>query len=331
MHLPQIEFAGEGLSLRRLADTVEAARANGFAAVSVNDHFLFGAPWLDGLTALAAVAERSGPMALATTVSLAALRGPVPLAKAVAALDILSGGRMIAGVGAGSSRSDYEALGAAFESRWQRFDEAVTLLRALLGGVQPPAGGRHFAVPEARLLPVPRPGGAVPLWVGSWGSTAGMRRVARLGDGWLASAYNITPVGFAAASALLREELAAAGRPAGGFPHALVTMWTWITEDRAEADRVLTGRLAPLLKRDPAALRGRVCVGPAGMCAELLSGFAEAGCGRVHFWPLGAEARQIELIASKVLPPGPGLTARGGEPRFSPAATACGPRRTAWP
>jgi alkanesulfonate monooxygenase SsuD/methylene tetrahydromethanopterin reductase-like flavin-dependent oxidoreductase (luciferase family) len=241
-------------------------------------------------------------MTLATTVSLAALRGPVPLAKAVAALDILSGGRMIAGVGAGSSRSDYEALGAAFESRWQRFDEAVTLLRALLGGVQPPAGGRHFAVPEARLLPVPRPGGAVPLWVGSWGSTAGMRRVARLGDGWLASAYNITPAGFAAASALLREELAAAGRPAGGFPHALVTMWAWITEDRAEADRVLTGRLAPLLKRDPAALRGRVCVGPAGMCAELLSGFAEAGCGRVHFWPLGAEARQIELIASKVLP-----------------------------
>ena len=74
----------------------------------------------------------------------------------------------------------------------------------------------------------------------------------------------------------------AAGRPADGFPHALVTMWAWITEDRAEADRVITGRLAPLLKRDPATLRSRVCVGPAGMCAELLSGFAEAGCDRVH-------------------------------------------------
>src|SRR5882672_9548015 len=146
VHLPQVEFAGEGLSLRRLADTVDAARANGFAAVSVNDHFLFGAPWLDGLTALAAVAERSGPMTLATTVSLAALRGPVPLAKAVATLDVLSGGRVVAGVGAGSSRSDYDALGADFESRWQRFDEAVTMLRALLGGAEPPAGGRHFAV-----------------------------------------------------------------------------------------------------------------------------------------------------------------------------------------
>src|SRR6185437_4311978 len=257
VHLPQIEFAGEELSLRRLADTVDAARENGFAAVSVNDHFLFGTPWLDGLTALAAVAERSGPMTLATTVSLAALRG-----------------RVLAGVGPGSSRSDYDALGVSFESRWQRFEEAVTLLRALLSGAVPPAGGTYFAVPEERLLPVPRRAGPVPLWIGSWGSAAGLRRVARLGDGWLASAYNTTPAGFAAARARLREELAAAGRPAAGFPNALVTMWTWITEDRAEAELVITGRLAPLLKRDPATLRGRVCVGPAGMCAELLSGFA---------------------------------------------------------
>ena len=225
MHLPQIEFAGEGLSLRRLANTVNGARANGFAAVSVNDHFLYGAPWLDGLTALAAVAERSAPMTLATTVSLAALRGPVPLAKAVAALDILSGGRVVAGVGAGSSRGDYDALGVGFEDRWQRFDEAVVVLRALLGGTEPPAGSGHFPVPQGQLLPVPRRAGAVPLWVGSWGSAAGMRRVARLGDGWLASAYNITPAGFAAADSLLRAELTAAGRPADGFPHALVTMW----------------------------------------------------------------------------------------------------------
>jgi len=168
--------------------------------------------------------------------------------------------------------------------------------------VVPPAGGTYFAVPEERLLPMPRRAGPVPLWIGSWGSAAGLRRVARLGDGWLASAYNTTPADFAAARARLREELAAAGRPADGFPNALVTMWTWITEDRAEAERVITGRLAPLLKRDPATLHGQVCVGPAGMCAELLSGFAEAGCHRVHFWPLGAEPRQIDLIASTVLP-----------------------------
>src|SRR3954468_6794778 len=102
VHLPLMEFGGEGQSLARLTDAVDAARDCGFAAVSANDHFLFQAPWLDGLTALAAVIERSGDMELATTLALVTLRGPVPLAKALAALDLLSGGRMLAGVGPGS-------------------------------------------------------------------------------------------------------------------------------------------------------------------------------------------------------------------------------------
>ena len=70
VHLPLIDFSGGGFSYRRLAETVDAARACGFGAVSANDHFLFSAPWLDGLTALAAVIERSGEMKLVTTVAL---------------------------------------------------------------------------------------------------------------------------------------------------------------------------------------------------------------------------------------------------------------------
>jgi alkanesulfonate monooxygenase SsuD/methylene tetrahydromethanopterin reductase-like flavin-dependent oxidoreductase (luciferase family) len=60
--------------------------------------------------------------------------------------------------------------------------------------------------------------------------------------------------------------------------------------------------LAPLLRRDPDVLRGRLCIGPAERCAELLSHYAEAGCERVHLWPLGDEPRQIELAATAVLP-----------------------------
>ena len=97
IHLPLMEFGDEGQSLARLTGAVDAARECGFAAVSANDHFLFQAPWLDGPTALAAVIERSGAMELATTVALVALRGPVPLAKALAAIDVLSGGRVVAG------------------------------------------------------------------------------------------------------------------------------------------------------------------------------------------------------------------------------------------
>ena len=134
------------------------------------------------------------------------------------------------------------------------------------------------------------------------GLAAGLRRVACLGDGWLASAYNTTPERFAANLTVLGGELERQHRPPGDFPNALVTMWAWITGSRSDAEQIVSGVVAPLVGRDPAELRGRICVGPAGECAELLSRYARAGCQRVHFWPLGDERRQIELIAGEVLP-----------------------------
>ena len=289
VHLPLMEFGDEGQSLARLTRAVDAARECGFAAISANDHFLFQTPWLDGPTALAAVVERSGSMELATTVSLVSLRGPVQLAKTLAALDVLSDGRVVAGVGPGSSQRDYDLAGVPFDGRWRRFAEAIAELRALL----------H---PDSPLAPAPRRVGGIPLWLGSWGSDAGLRRCARLGDGWFASAYNTTPEVFGVARESLAAELRARGRDPGDFPNALVTMWTWITEDEAEAERVLRDVLAPILRREPDELRGRLCIGPAAGCAELLSRYAEAGCERVHLWPLGDEPRQVELAATAVLP-----------------------------
>jgi alkanesulfonate monooxygenase SsuD/methylene tetrahydromethanopterin reductase-like flavin-dependent oxidoreductase (luciferase family) len=278
VHLPVMEFGEEGQSLTRLQGAADAARENGFAAVSANDHFLFATPWLDCFAALATVVDRTGDMAVATTISLPVLRGPVATAKALAALDVLTDGRVVAGLGPGSSKADYDAVGIPFEERWNRFDAAVTQLRELLG-------------PESPLAPLPRQPGGIPLWIGSWGSGAGLRRVARLADGWLASAYNTTPDRFAAARAKLPE----------GFPSALATMWTWITESRTEADRMLEA-LASRLQREPDELRGQVCVGSADHCTELLSRYRDAGCERVYFWPLGDEPRQIELIAAAARP-----------------------------
>ena len=242
----------------RLRAVVETARECGFTAVSANDHFVFQGPWLDGPTALASVIDASAGMTLAMTAALPVLRGPVALSKALAAIDLLSGGRLVAALAPGSSKRDYELAGIPFEERWARFDDALAVMRAEL---------------------------TIPLWVASWGSSAGLRRVAKYGDGWLASAYNTTPERFAAA----RERLP------DGFPNALATMWTWVGDD---GDRVLREVLGPLLGRDPDELRDRVCVGPPEHCAQLLRRYAEAGCRRVYVWPLGDEQRQLERISA---------------------------------
>jgi alkanesulfonate monooxygenase SsuD/methylene tetrahydromethanopterin reductase-like flavin-dependent oxidoreductase (luciferase family) len=287
VHLPLMPF-GEPLSRERLAAAVDVARECGFAAVSANDHFVFQTPWLDGPTALASIIDRSGRMTVATTVALAVLRGPVALAKALAAIDILSEGRLIAAVGPGSSKRDYDLVGISFEQRWKLFDQAIDALRALLSGDS--------------LAPAPHQPGGVPLWIGSWGSRAGLARVARRGDGWLASAYNTTPERFAIARADLAAALTQGGRPADGFPNALATMWTWVCHDAAERDRVLADVLGPLLGRDMDELRGQLCVGSPEHCAELLSRYAQAGCERVYLWPLGDEPRQLEMVAGEVAP-----------------------------
>jgi alkanesulfonate monooxygenase SsuD/methylene tetrahydromethanopterin reductase-like flavin-dependent oxidoreductase (luciferase family) len=301
-HLPLMDFGGNPYTLRHLVDYAERAGALGFTALAANDHMLFAVPWLDGPTALAAVLSHSGDMTLATTVSLPVIRGPVPLAKAVAAIDRLSGGRLVAAVGPGSSPRDYEAVDVDFSERWARLDEAIQALRALLRRDADPFVGRFYATEGIALEPHPTRDDGPPIWVGSWGSDAGIRRTARLGDGWLASAYNTTPQLFAEAWARLRRLLPDHGKDPDTFPNALATMWFFITDSREEADRMMHERLVPTIHRPEEILRQRLAVGPADQFAEKLSTLASAGVQRVFVWPIGDELRQLELFCDAVRP-----------------------------
>ena len=93
-------------------------------------------------------------MTLATTVVLATVRGPVPVAKTLGAIDRLSGGRLVVAVGPGSSAQDYAAVGLDFSERWQRFDEAIGALRALWQPDGPPFVGRFYSTEGVSLEPV---------------------------------------------------------------------------------------------------------------------------------------------------------------------------------
>jgi alkanesulfonate monooxygenase SsuD/methylene tetrahydromethanopterin reductase-like flavin-dependent oxidoreductase (luciferase family) len=301
-HLPLIDFGGHPYTLEHLVGYTKAAAELGFSVLTVNDHLVFPVPWLDGPTALAAMLSHSGDMTLATTVALAAVRGPIPLAKALGAIDRLCGGRLIVAVGPGSSNQDYEAVGIAFEERWARLDEAVRALRALWQRDADPFVGRFYSTAGISLDPGPVHPSGPPIWIGSWGSEAGMRRVARLGDGWLASAYNTTPELFGTAWERLGAQLVERGRDAAAFPNAIATMWFYISEDRADTERVLRERVMPVVHRPEELLRERLPIGPAELFAEKLTRFARAGAQRVLIWPVADEQQQLELFCDRVRP-----------------------------
>ena len=217
-HLPVIDFGFHKFSLEWLSAYVRTARDLGFKAISTNDHLIYSRPWLDAPTALAAILSDSGNMAVGTSVILPIVRGPVPMAKALAAIDILSNGRLFVGLGPGSSARDYEIVSLSYDERWKRFDEAIQVLRSLWSGDGVGFTGRFYSTAGIDLEPKPLQKPTPPIWIGSWGSDAGLRRVARLGDGWLASAYNTMPDQFAAALAKLRDQLKLFGQRSGKLP-----------------------------------------------------------------------------------------------------------------
>jgi alkanesulfonate monooxygenase SsuD/methylene tetrahydromethanopterin reductase-like flavin-dependent oxidoreductase (luciferase family) len=138
--------------------------------------------------------------------------------------------------------------------------------------------------------------------VGSWGSTAGLQRVARLAAGWLASGYNTTPQLFTKNLQQLQEFLVAAGKDPSSFPNAIATMWMYITEDERVVQRMLNEVLAPALNRPVSELRERLPVGSAQDCAEKLAAYQKVGVQRIYLWPVADELEQIKIFMTQVVP-----------------------------
>ena len=301
-HLPLISFRGEQRSLDDLIAFTEAARDLGYTHLCANDHLVFSRPWLDGPTALAAVLPGSGQMTLMTTVTVPVLRGPAATAKILAAIDVLSGGRLVVGVGPGSSARDYALVGVPFEERWKRLDEAVQALRAYWRADDAGFGGSFYSTAGLTLTPTPTQRPGPPIWLGSWGSPAGLRRVARLADGWLASGYNTSPELFAQAWSDVQAEVSKRGRDVAGFPNGIASAWSYVTEDRARAETMLADVLAPMLNRPVDQLRPILPIGSAEECAAKLRAYERAGAQRVFLWPLAEERAQLAVFREHVVP-----------------------------
>jgi alkanesulfonate monooxygenase SsuD/methylene tetrahydromethanopterin reductase-like flavin-dependent oxidoreductase (luciferase family) len=167
---------------------VEAAQRNGFTYITIGQHFLYGdLRWLQPIPTLARLAaEVDDHVKLATNIIVVPLYHPVLLAEELATLDILTGGRLVIGIGLGYRTEEFEYLGVPFAERVSRFEEIVGLLRRLWTEDKIDHEGTHWqlhgAEPHLRPAQAPHP----EIWIGGQ-SASGARRAARLGDRWTIS------------------------------------------------------------------------------------------------------------------------------------------------
>ena len=172
VQLPEVEREVRWPELRAIARTAEQA---GFDSIWVGDHLLYRyasgetrGPW-EAWTTLAGLAEATERVALGPLVAATAFHSPFMLAKQAATVDEISGGRLVLGLGAGWNDTEFAALGAPFDHRISRFEEAFTIVRTLLASGYIDFEGEFFTAREAELLPRPaRPGGP-PILIGSIG------------------------------------------------------------------------------------------------------------------------------------------------------------------
>jgi probable F420-dependent oxidoreductase len=207
------------------------AEASWFSAVALSEHPAPSAKWrhggghdtLDPIAALGFMAGVTSTIRLLTNLYVLPFRNPYLAAKSLTSLDLVSGGRLIAGVGAGYLRSEFAALGVDFDRRAELLDEALAALWSIWMDPEIPVSGADFAAVGELWLQRPAQRPHPPLWIGGNGRAA-MRRVVEYGTGWMPV---ISPPEFAdsmrtvaipdarrfgAAVNRLRDQLAAAGR-----------------------------------------------------------------------------------------------------------------------
>jgi probable F420-dependent oxidoreductase len=219
-----------------LATAMDAA---GIDRVVVSDHVVFGeAPeayanpalggvaggrqptgpdgqWLEPLTVLTAISATTRRIRLGTAVLLAALRRPAVLAKEVATLDVLSGGRVDLGVGVGWQREEYDAAGLVFERRGRALDHTLEVCQTLWTQQRATYAAPELSFDGIHQMPKPLQPGGVPIWVSGTVNKSVARRISRFGSGWIP--WGTARDDPADAIARMQDAIVDAGGDAGGL------------------------------------------------------------------------------------------------------------------
>ena len=276
----------------------------GYDSLWTGDHVSFAVPILDPLLQLAQAAVVSRRLILGTSVYLLPLRHPAPVAKQVATLDHLTEGRLVFGVGVGGEfPKEYALCGVPLNERGPRLSEAVGVLRNLWSGEPVSHAGRFYGpFTDVAMRPPARQAGGPPIWFGGR-SDAALRRIGRLGDGYLS--YVVTPEMYRAAL----DKIAASAEQAGRSPAPFGTghlLFARLDDSYEKALDAATETLSVRYAMDFRKPAMRYCaLGTPQQVAGRIREFHAAGLRHVILDLLGPyeqRDRQIEWFAAEAMP-----------------------------
>jgi probable F420-dependent oxidoreductase len=284
-------------------EIVRAVERLGYDSVWTGDHVSFHTPMHDSLALLASYASITTRLKLGTAVYLLALRPAAIAAKAAAAVDVLSNGRLIFGVGVGGENpKEFELCGVPHGERGARVTEGIDVVRTLWRDTPASFEGRFTRFKGVSIDPKPVQKPMPPIWVGGR-SDAALARAGRQGDGWVS--YVVQPERYAQSLDKIRTAAAAAGRSLDGFAAAHLAFIT-VGRDYETAKAAWVKSLSVRYAQDFGPLAGKYgIIGTPEQCAEQLEKFRGAGCNYFVMNPIGEPADdrdQLERIAADILP-----------------------------
>jgi probable F420-dependent oxidoreductase len=213
---------GPCASAQTAADIAQRAEAAGFESVWTGEHVALPdpqvppspvppeTPFLDPAVALTLVAARTSRVRLGTGIIILPQRNPLLLAKELASVDVVSGGRLIFGLGVGYLKAEFDALGVPFTAKGARAMEYLEAIRAVWTAERPTYAGRFVSFSGIKSLPQPLQRPHPPIVVGGQ-TPAAYRRAVTHGDGWYGFALDLADTSRCLAG--LREALATHPRP----------------------------------------------------------------------------------------------------------------------
>ncbi len=290
--LPQVSLETP-VDVAPVARVARRAEALGFDSLWTLDQVLGGSRNLEPVSLLSYVAAVTERARLGTAVFVLPQRNPVQLAKALATLDVLSGGRVIAGFGIGNDEERNPAFGLPRGRRVRRFAESLAVMRALWAEDEAEFSGEFFWLDGERMEPKPvqRPG--PPVWFGGRAEAA-LRRAARLGDGWM-GAGSSSIADFGGHAAIVRQALEEAGRDPAAFTISK-RLYLAIDDDRARAEERLR-RWFGHVYGAPDMANAVAVWGPEAYVRERIAETVALGAGHLLLHPPFDHEEHLEALA----------------------------------